>query len=80
MRAKRLKIDESQIRQLRQSAGVHQFTREVAERVAAAAGPGFAVKEQPSRNRPRFIVVPVTREAHRANAKYLAAVAALGKV
>lgn len=78
--SKRLRFTDSQLKSIRQSPGVQQFTKEVAERVADAAGPGFVVKKGASINRPRYVVVPTTPEAYRANAKYYALIRALGKV
>lgn len=77
--ARRLDLNPAQIKAIRQSPGVQQFTKEVAERVADAAGPGFVVKKGASINRPRYVVVPTTPEAYRANAKYYALIRALGK-
>ena len=74
------KVFEANIKALRLSAPVMAFTQSVAERVAAAAGPGFVAKRGASINRPRFVVVPTTPEAYKANYENLAVVRALGKV
>lgn len=54
-------------RELRKNAAAAADLRRRAEKVAADAGPGFEVRESPSRNRTRFVVVPTTDEARRAN-------------
>lgn len=80
MARRRNKIYVDRIRKIRKSPGVQSFTREQAERVAAAAGPGFAVKQGAGINRARYVVVPTTREAYTANAEEYALIRALGKV
>lgn len=76
----RLVFRKGVMREIRRSPEVVAFTREAADRVAAAAGPGFVVKQGVGRNRARFVVVPTTPEAYRANATSLASVRALGQV
>lgn len=78
--AKRTKINYNAIRALRLSPGVQEYTREVAEKVAAAAGPGFKVKRGRGTNRARYTVVPTTPEAYKANYENYAVVRALGKI
>lgn len=76
----KIKFSKGTMREIRLSPGVVGFTKEVAERVAAAAGPGFVAKRGLGRNRARYTVVPTTPEAYRANATDVAVVRALGKV
>jgi hypothetical protein len=76
----RLRFNPGAFKELRTSPGVTAYTREVAEQVAAAAGPGFAVKPGAGRNRARFVVVPTTPDAYRANYEDLAVVRALGGI
>lgn len=76
----RVKFNRKAFEELRKSPGVDAFTREVAEKVAAAAGPGFIVKRGLGRRRARFTVVPSTPEAYKANYENYAVVRALGKV
>lgn len=76
----RLKFDQAAFRRLRLEPGVTTFTRETAERVAAAAGPGFVAKRGLGKNRARYTVVPTTPEAYKANADDLAVVRALGRI
>lgn len=78
--ARKPRLNHKAFRQIRTSAGVHYYTKEVAERVAAAAGPGFVVKEGRSINRARYVVVPKTKAAHKANYEQYAVIRALGKV
>jgi len=80
MSVTRTKIIEKNIKALRLSGPVQSFTGEVAEKVATAAGPGFVAKRGAGINRPRWVVVPTTPEAYKANYKNLAVVRALGKV
>lgn len=77
---RRTKVNEPAIRELRTSEPVQQLTRETAERVASAAGPGFVVKRGRGKNRARYVVVPTTPAAYRANATEMAVVRALGKI
>ena len=76
----KVKFNTGAFRELRRTPGVDQFTRQVAERVAAAAGPGFVVKRGQGRNRARYTVVPTTPAAYKANADNLAVVRALGRI
>jgi len=75
-----IKFSKGAMRDIRLRPEVAAFTKEVAEKVAAAAGPGFVVKRGLGRNRSRYTVVPTTPEAYKANADNLAVVRALGKV
>lgn len=74
------KLNIAAIRALRTSIEVHDFTRQVAEQVAAAAGPGFEAIRGASINRARYVVVPKTPEAFKANYEDVAVVRALGKI
>ena len=76
----KLKFNRDAFRDLRLEPGVIAFTKEIAEKVAAAAGPGFVVKRGLGRNRSRYTVVPTTPEAYKANADNLAVVRALGQI
>lgn len=76
----RVKFNQGAFRELRLDPNVLAFTREIAEKVAAAAGPGFVVKRGLGRNRSRYTVVPTTPEAYKANADNLAVVRALGQI
>ena len=80
MSTTRLKFSKGALRDIRRAPGIAAFTREVAEKVAAAAGPGFVAKRSIGRNRSRYTVVPTTPDAYRANYEELAVVRALGQV
>ena len=75
-----MKFNRAAFRAIRLDPGVQAFTKEVAEKVAAAAGPGFVAKPGAGTNRARYTVVPTTPEAYRANANNLAVVQALGRI
>lgn len=79
-KGKGLKWKRDGFQEIRLAPGVQDFTREIADKVAAAAGPGFVVKRSPGRNRARYVVVPTTPEAYRANHQNLAVLQALGKI
>lgn len=74
------KLDREVLRTIRTSPGVQAFVEDVAEQVATSAGPGFIVKRGRGANRARYVVVPTTPEAYRANATEYALIRALGKV
>lgn len=76
----KFKINEAAFRKLRTSEAAHNIVKQAAERVAAAAGPGFVAKRGRGSNRARYVVVPTTPEAYRANAKHLAVVRALSSI
>ncbi len=77
---KKAKLDYEAMRRLRTSAGVHAFTKQVADKVAAAAGPGFVVKRGRSINRARYVVVPKSKAAHKANYERYAVIRALANI
>lgn len=76
----KFKINEEAFRKLRTSEAAYSMVEQAAQRVAAAAGPGFVVKRGRGANRARAVVVPTTPEAYRANAKNLAVVRALSSI
>lgn len=78
--SKPTKINNAAIRAIRVSEPVQQFVQSQAEKVAKAAGPGFVVKRGRGVNRARFVVVPTTPEAYKANYVNLAVVRALGQI
>lgn len=70
-------LDTRQYELLRTGRPARDALKAKAERVAAAAGPGFIVVEGESRRRSRFIVRPATPEARRANRETYAVLRAL---
>lgn len=76
----RVEISKKALRDIRTWPATEAAVRAAAERVARAAGPGFVAKQAAYReNRARFFVVPVTSEAHRANAKDYAVLRGLAR-
>lgn len=72
-----LKLNLHGFKELRKSAEIRDDLNRRAAKVAAAAGPGFEVRQSPSKNRARVVVVPTTDEAEQANVDSFAALRAL---
>lgn len=64
-------------RELRRNPEVVADLARRAGQVAAAAGPGFEARQAPGVNRARFVVVPTTPEAYKANTTSYAVLRAL---
>jgi len=72
----RMKLDYRGFKGLRKSVDDELMRR--AQRVVAAAGPGFKAEHAPSRNRARVVVYPDTPEAIRRNGEDLLLLKVMG--
>jgi len=73
----RFRLNPDGFRELRKNPLIVADLHRRADAVAAEAGPGFEVRQSPGVNRARFVVVPTTREAWRANVTSYAVLRAL---